>query len=48
MDLHGRNLLKEIDLSRAEFRYLVDLAGQLRADKHRGKRSARLAAGTSR
>ena len=43
MDLHGRNLLKEIDLSRAEFRYLVDLAGQLRADKHRGKRSARLA-----
>jgi len=43
MDLHGRNLLKEIDLSQAEFSYLVDLAGQLRTDKHSGRRSARLA-----
>ena len=43
MDLHGRSLLKEIDLTRAEFLYLVDLAGQFRADKHQGRRSARLA-----
>jgi ornithine carbamoyltransferase len=43
MDLHGRSLLKETDLTRAEFLYLIDLAGQLRADKHQGRRSARLA-----
>ncbi len=43
MDLHGRSLLKETDLTRAEFGYLVDLAGQLRAAKHQGRRSARLA-----
>jgi ornithine carbamoyltransferase len=28
MDLHGRSLLKETDLSAEEFRYLVDLAGK--------------------
>jgi len=43
MDLHGRSLLKEIDLTKAEFLYLVDLAGQFRADKHQSRRSARLA-----
>src|SRR6266702_2702346 len=42
VDLHGRNLLKEIDLSQAEFRYLVDLAGRFRTDKRGGRRSARL------
>src|SRR5260370_38307386 len=43
MDLHGRNLLKETDLTQAEFLYLVDLAGQLSAQRHQGRRSARLA-----
>lgn len=33
MDLHGRNLLKEIDLTKAEFLHLVDLAVVLRAQK---------------
>jgi hypothetical protein len=28
MDLHGRNLLKEIDFSPEEFLYLVDLGGR--------------------
>lgn len=41
--LTGRSLLKETDLSRAEFLYLVDLAGQLRVDKRRGLRGNRLA-----
>ena len=43
MDLRGRNLLKEIDLSAEEFRYLVDLGGRLRADKEAGLRAHRLA-----
>jgi len=43
MDLHGRNLLKEIDLTSAEFLYLVDLAGSLRTGKRRGQREHRLA-----
>src|SRR3974390_2980265 len=43
MDLHGRNLLKEIDLTAEEFGYLVDLAGILRAEKRRGRRENRLA-----
>jgi ornithine carbamoyltransferase len=42
MDLQGRNLLKETDLSADEFRYLVDLASQLRADKRRGVTGQRL------
>jgi len=33
MDLRGRNLLKEIDFTRAEFLSLIDLAGRLRAEK---------------
>jgi hypothetical protein len=41
MDLHGRNLLKEIDLTRAEFCYLVAFAGQLR-DEKRGDLTVRL------
>jgi ornithine carbamoyltransferase len=33
VDLLGRSLLKEIDLTKEEFSYLVDLAGQLRDDE---------------
>ena len=43
MDLQGRSLLNETDLSAAEFRYLIDLAGQLRRDKRLGQRGRRLA-----
>jgi ornithine carbamoyltransferase len=43
MNLHGRSLLKETDLTAGEFRYLVDLARQLRADKRRGVTGQRLA-----
>ncbi len=42
MDLRGRNLLKEVDLTAGEFLYLVDLAEKLRIEKHLGQRSARL------
>ncbi|MGN6792278.1 MAG: ornithine carbamoyltransferase [Streptosporangiaceae bacterium] len=41
--LAGRSLLKEVDLSRAEFLYLVDLAERLREEKRRGLRGNRLA-----
>jgi len=43
MDLHGRSLLKETDLTAEEFLYLIDLGGQLAVAKHLGQRSARLA-----
>jgi len=43
MNLHGRNLLKEIDFTAEEFGYLIDLGGQMRAQKHAGQRSSRLA-----
>jgi ornithine carbamoyltransferase len=43
MDLQGRSLLKETDLSAAEFRYLIGLAGQLRRDKRMGQQGRRLA-----
>src|SRR5579859_6235722 len=43
MDLHGRSLLKETDLSAEEFLFLVDLARPLRADKRRGVTGRRLA-----
>jgi ornithine carbamoyltransferase len=33
MDLHGRSLLKEIDFTKDEFLFLVDLADQLRQEK---------------
>jgi ornithine carbamoyltransferase len=36
IDLHGRSLLKEVDLSKEEFTYLIDLAQQLRDDKRLG------------
>jgi len=43
MDLRGRNLLKETDLTAKEFLYLVYLAERLRADKRRGVTGQRLA-----
>jgi len=43
MNLNGRNLLKEIDFTAEEFRYLIDLGGQMRTEKHAGQRSSRLA-----
>ena len=43
MDMHGRSLLKEADLTAEEFLYLVDLGGQMRIDKHVGRRFSRLA-----
>jgi ornithine carbamoyltransferase len=42
MDLIGRNLLKETDLSADEFRYLVDFGGQLKMQKRLGQRTSRL------
>jgi ornithine carbamoyltransferase len=43
MNLKGRNLLKETDLTADEFRYLVELGEQARLEKHRGMRYSRLA-----
>ena len=47
MNLHGRSLLKEIDLTAEEFGYLIDLAAQLRqhwrdrlGDDHENTREA--------
>src|SRR5271166_6492384 len=42
MSLRGRNLLKEIDLSPAEFLSLVDLGGRLRQMKRDGTEVPRL------
>jgi len=42
VQLRGRSLTKEVDLSADEFRFLVDLADQLRADKRRGIERPRL------
>jgi ornithine carbamoyltransferase len=43
MDLQGRSLLKETDLSAQEFRYLVEQADRLRASKRLGQRGHALA-----
>src|ERR1700729_2732585 len=43
MDLHGRSLRSETDLTAAEFLFLVDLARQLRAEKRQGVAGRRLA-----
>ena len=48
MNLHGRSLLKEIDLTAGEFAYLVDLGGQLRAEKRMGRARRGWPAATSR
>ena len=42
-DLRGRSLLRETDLTAAEFRYLVELGAQVRAQKRAGQRTNRLA-----
>ena len=42
-DLRGRSLLKEIDFTAPEFRYLIDLGARLRADKRAGHPGGRLA-----
>ena len=41
IDLHGRNLLKEIDFTPEEFLYLVNLGGRLRAEKRAGRLGGR-------
>jgi len=43
MNLQGRNLLKETDLTAGEFLYLVELSGRLRLQKRMGLRDSRLA-----
>ncbi len=43
MDLRGRSLLRETDLTCDEFLYLVDMAGRLRQQKRSGVRHSRLA-----
>lgn len=43
MDLRGRSLLKEIDFSGEEFRYLIELASRLREEKRAGHSGQRLA-----
>jgi ornithine carbamoyltransferase len=42
-NLRGRNLLKETDLTKEEFLYLVDLAARLREDKRARREQQRLA-----
>ena len=42
-NLRGRNLLKETDLTKEEFLYLVDLAARLREDKRARRERQRLA-----
>jgi len=43
MDLHGRSLLNQIDLSREEFLFVVDLAERLRQEERSGHEAQRLA-----
>jgi ornithine carbamoyltransferase len=43
MNLRGRNLLKETDLSAGEFGYLLDESARLRAEKRAGRGGGRLA-----
>ncbi len=42
IDLRGRSLLKEVDFTKEEFTYLIDLASQLRDDKRAGTEQKRL------
>jgi ornithine carbamoyltransferase len=42
MNLSGRNFLKEVDLTKFEFLYLVDLADRLRDEKRRGVEHQRM------
>jgi ornithine carbamoyltransferase len=43
MDLRGRNLLKETDLTPEEFGFLLDFSARLREDKRAGRGGGRLA-----
>ena len=43
MNLRGRSLLSQTDLTAAEFSYLIDLGGQLRTEKHMGQLHSQLA-----
>src|SRR5258708_1199763 len=43
INLHGRCLLKETDLTQAEFGYLVNVGSQLRSEERAGRRGNRLA-----
>ncbi len=43
MSLLGRHYLKELDLSAAEWSYLLDLAAELKAAKRAGAEQRRLA-----
>jgi ornithine carbamoyltransferase len=43
VNLQGRSLLKEIDFTAEEFRYLIDLGARLRMEKRRGWPGSRLA-----
>jgi ornithine carbamoyltransferase len=42
VDLRGRSLLKEVDFTKEEFTYLVDLGAQLRQEKRSGSEARRL------
>ncbi len=42
VDLRGRSFLKEVDFTREEFTYLIDLAAALRRDKRAGTEVQRL------
>jgi len=42
MNLHGRSLLKEVDLTKFEFLFLVDLADRLREEKRSGNEWQRM------
>jgi len=42
VDLHGRSLLKEMDFTKEEFLFLVDLADQLRQEKRAGDERQRM------
>ncbi len=42
MNLQGRSLVKDVDLTAEEFGYLLDLAAQLRLEKRMGQRTSKL------
>ncbi len=47
INLHGRSLTKEVDLTKEEFTYLVDLAAQLREDKRSGRKEVQKLVGAN-
>jgi len=48
VDLRGRSLLKKIDLSAGEYRYLIDLGARLRLERRMGERMHSWPTATSR